>query len=583
MNELHELKLYKRRCELYLRALWGRDFSLHQAANEHDTNNDLISLSYRIDNKIFLPAKVLLKKSSLHYYRAASLHAAAHQVYGADSFEIKELNFMQRSLIGLIEDLRVELLAIRSFPGLRKIWLRFHSSIEQSPVNAINLMRRLSFSVLDPCYQDTHHWVNKGKNLLLTNLKNLTEQSLSIDVGLSLANDLGQMRIPLNSGRYEQGILYRDDNRSLWQESIDQQQQAAVSNKNQDSLTIKNKLKESDKGVRLKLSHDNAEQGQGFYIKQHDQAAFEYRQHTQEKSTELTLYPEWSYQKKILQKNWCTVREKQADAGSESEIEEVFARNHIVRSRLRYIAKKLLTAKQQRIRKVEEGDEVDLDPMINSMVAMRMNESPDPRVFMRNAYRQSKTLAISILLDLSESTNESIDGTDYSISLMIRDAVLLLGETLSIADEQFSISGFCSNGRHEVYVNHFKNFDESFEQSKARLSTVRGQYSTRLGAAIRNTADYLAKQPAKKKLLLVVTDGAPSDIDVFDRHYLDHDSWHAVQSLASQGIKPFCFNLDSRSDHVTEHIFGKGRYKTLDQLTHLPDILFEVYMRYGRH
>jgi nitric oxide reductase activation protein len=166
---------------------------------------------------------------------------------------------------------------------------------------------------------------------------------------------------------------------------------------------------------------------------------------------------------------------------------------------------------------------------------------------------------------------------------MIRDAVLLLGETLSIADELFSISGFCSNGRHEVYVNHFKNFNESFEQSKARLSTVRGQYSTRLGAAIRNTADYLAQQPSKMKLLLVVTDGEPSDIDVFDRHYLDHDSWHAVHSLANQGIKPFCLNLDSRSDQVMEHIFGRGKYMTLDQLHHLPEILFQVYMRYGRH
>lgn len=583
MSELHELKSHKRRCELYLRALWGKDFSLHQISDEHGFNNNLTPLSYRSDNQIFLPANISLNKCYLNYYRAASLHAAAHDVYGAECFEIKELNLMQRSMIGLIEDLRVELLAIKSFPGLRNVWLSFHSLIEVYPLNAINLMRRLSLSVLDPSHEDAHHWVNKGKNLFLSNLNNIKQQSLSIDVGLSLANDLGQMRLPLNSGRYEQGIIYRDDNRSLWQELIVHQQQAAVSNQIQESLTIQNKLKESQSGIQLKISHDDFKQGKGFFIREHEQAAFEYRQLIQDKTIESKLYPEWSYQKNLLQHNWCTVLEQQAEAGSENEVDEIFSRHHVVRNRLRYIAKKLLTAKQQRIRKVEQGDEIDLDPMINMMVAMRSNQSPDPRVFMRNAYRMSNTLAISILLDLSESTNESIEGSEYSLSLMMRDAVLLLGETLAIAGEQFSISGFCSNGRHEVYVNHFKNFNESFAQSKARLSAVRGQYSTRLGAAIRSTADHLAQQPARKKLLLVVTDGAPSDIDVFDRHYLDHDSWHAVHSLASQGIKPFCLNLDSRSDHIIEHIFGRGRHETIDQLNQLPDVLFKVYMRYGCH
>ena len=584
MNELLELKIHKRRCELYLRALWGKGFSIQQThKDEASPENNVSPLNYRVNNEIYLPAQVSLNHHYLNYYRAASLHAAAHEMYGAAAFEIKELNLMQRSLIGLVEDLRIELLAINSFPGLRKIWLSFHSLIEVYPVNAINLMRRLSRSVLDPCYEDTHQWVTKGKQFLLSNTHDLNQQSLSVDVGLSLANDLGQMRLPLNSGRYEQGIIYRDDNRSLWQELIDKQQQAAVSNQNQDSLSIQNKLQETEKGIQLKISHDNSTSGEGFYIKDHEQATFEYIQANKEKIVDSNLYPEWNYQKHILQSNWCTVFEKQAEAGSESEINKIFASHNIVRNRLRFIAKKMFTAKQQRIRKVEEGDEVDIDPMINAMIAVRMNQLPDPRVFMRNEYRHNKSLAISILLDLSESTNEIIDGSQQSISLMIRDAVLLLGETLSIADEQFSITGFCSSGRHQVYINHFKKFNENFDQTKARLSTIRGQYSTRLGAAIRNTADYLAQQPASKKLLLVLTDGAPSDIDVFDPQYLDHDSWHAVHSLASKGIKPFCLNLDSRSDNVIEHIFGRGKYKTLDQLNRLPEILFQVYMRYGRH
>ena len=76
MNELLELKAYKRKCELYLRALWGKDFSVQQASeDESSSDNDLFPLSYRVKNEIYLPAKVSLNQ---HYYRASSSHAAAY-------------------------------------------------------------------------------------------------------------------------------------------------------------------------------------------------------------------------------------------------------------------------------------------------------------------------------------------------------------------------------------------------------------------------------------------------------------------------------------------------------------------------
>jgi nitric oxide reductase activation protein len=81
----------------------------------------------------------------------------------------------------------------------------------------------------------------------------------------------------------------------------------------------------------------------------------------------------------------------------------------------------------------------------------------------------------------------------------------------------------------------------------------------------------------------VITDGAPSDIDVFDRQYLEYDSWQAVKSLTSKGIKPFCLNLDGRADRAIEHIFGKGHYETLEHLNRLPEVLSRIYMKHGRH
>lgn len=580
MNELLELKNIKRSTELYLRALWARGFCIDSSVAEYESAT---VNSYIENNKIALPQSISVKPFYVKYYRAAATHAAAHMMYTSYDFVQDDYNLMQRSIVGLVEDLRVELLATREFPGLRKLWLDFHQLQQVYPDNALNLMLRLSRSVLDTGYQDIHQWVTKGRQLILDNLDNLSCQDISLDIGLKLANDLGQMRLPLNSGRYEQKILYRDDNRFLWKKIKAHQQQSEVTADNKTSLIHKNKMKESDKGVELNISDKDFTPGNSLYIHKKEKAGFEYKEYSQTSADKNVLHPEWDYRSQQLKQNWCTLIEKRAPKGSTDTINNIFLSNKETLNRLRYLARKLQTEKQQIQRKMQEGDEFDFDPMIQSMVSIRRKQIPDTRVFVRNEYRQTKSLAISILLDLSESTNQVVNGSNYTVSELLRDAVLLLGETLTIADECFSISGFASNGRHEVNYIKFKNFADVFDKNKTRLAEIKGEYSTRLGAAIRHSAQELAQQASEKKLLLVITDGAPSDIDVFDQRYLDEDCWQAVKSLAGMGIKPFCLNLDSNADSVIEHIFGKGRYETLAHLNRLPDVLSRIYIRYGRH
>ncbi|MDH5396137.1 MAG: hypothetical protein OEW97_07660, partial [Gammaproteobacteria bacterium] len=498
MKALLELKDCKRSIELYLRALWNKGFSL-----QFSKNDNTVLYSYLAEHQIYLPEHVLINSRHSNYYRAAATHISAHIKYSQQAFEVKELNLLQRSIIDLIEDLRVELLAIEKFPGLRKIWLEFHVMQQVSPDSALNLVKRLSRSVLDPTYHDPHQWVIKGKKLIQKNLHRLKDQSLSLELGLSLANDLGQMRLPLNSGRYENALLYRDDNRHLWQDIAEHTQQAEVSGHTEEVVIQQKKLLETTEGKQIELANNEYSRGQGLHINYKENASFEYCQLSHSKIISTIIYPEWDYRLKLLKQNWCTLIERQAVAGSDEKIDEIFLLHQNTLNRLRHIAKRLQVEKQQRIRKIQEGDDIDFDPMINAMVAMRMGQDPDTRVFVRNEYRQSKSLAISILLDLSESTNQMTG--DVSITQMLRDAVLLLGETLTIADEQFSISGFSSNGRHEINYLNFKKFSESFNASKTRLADIQGEYSTRLGTAIRHSAQSLAQQNARKKLLLVIT------------------------------------------------------------------------------
>lgn len=577
MNESIPLKSCKRSIELYLRALWGNGFSLQCA----ESGKGLAS-GYLVGNVIRLPEQVPWTYTH-QYYRAAATHAALHNIYGHVPFEKKDLNLMQRTMIGLVEDLRVELLAINQFPGLRNLWIGLHEIQSAVPDSAQHLMLRLSLAVLDDQYEDKHQWIIKGRQIILNEMNKPDNPDLSLRVGLRLANDMGQMRLPLNSGKHEQPVCYRDDNSCLWQDSISIPQQGVMASASIDSSVNQSKLRESYDGLQIELSEDYAQAGPGFNIRRVEGSDFDYQQYHNRAPIEKIFYPEWDYRTQILKQKWCTVIESRSPLCSAEKVTDIFATHKVVLSRLRQVAIKLRAEKMQRVRKTESGDELDFDPMISAMVALRSDEVPDMRIFMQSHYRKIKSLAISILLDLSESTNEVIASANASISSLIRDAVLLLGETLTIADEKFSVSGFSSNGRHEVNINSFKKFNESFDDSKTRLSDIRGLHSTRLGTAIRHSGYHLAQQPETRKLLLVITDGVPSDIDVFDRYYLEHESRHAVQALKGSGIKSFCINLNSLADPVIEHIFGKGRYETLDRLDRLPEVLSYIYLRHVRH
>ena len=144
--------------------------------------------------------------------------------------------------------------------------------------------------------------------------------------------------------------------------------------------------------------------------------------------------------------------------------------------------------------------------------------------------------------------------------------------------DEFAIAGFSSNTRHEVRYQHIKGYAEHWDDGvKGRLGAMEAGWSTRMGAALRHAAHYLKTRKADKKLMLVLTDGEPHDIDVDDPRLLIEDTHKAVQELDRQEIYTYCINLDARADEYVRDIFG-NRFTVIDRVERLPERLPQLFM-----
>jgi nitric oxide reductase activation protein len=237
-----------------------------------------------------------------------------------------------------------------------------------------------------------------------------------------------------------------------------------------------------------------------------------------------------------------------------------------------------------RIRYQEEGSELDLDVAIRSLIDFKGGATPDPRINMSHT-TCGRDITVLLLLDLSESLNQKVGagGTaGQTILELSQEAVSLLAWAIDCLGDPCAIAGFRSNTRHEVRYQHIKGFSERWDDTvKARLAAMEAGWSTRMGAALRHAGHYLAPRQTAKKILLLLTDGEPADIDVAEPQHLRADAKKAVGELAAQGITTFCLSLDPKADDYVRDIFGNN-WRVLDRIERLPETLPSLYLELTR-
>jgi len=292
-------------------------------------------------------------------------------------------------------------------------------------------------------------------------------------------------------------------------------------------------------------------------------------------------YPEWDYQTQTYRPDWVSLYEALHPSGNPAIIDDLLTKHAALAKRLKRLLDLLKPQDKVRIRYQEDGSELDLDVAIRSLIDFKGGATPDPRINMSHR-TDGRDITVMVLLDLSQSLNEKVAGSQQTILELSQEAVSLLAWAIEALGDPFAIAGFHSDTRHEVRYHHIKGFSERWDDSvKARLAAMEAGWSTRMGAAIRHAGHYLSHRQSDKKILLLLTDGEPADIDVTDGDYLRHDAKRAVGELATQGVTVFCLSLDPNADDYVSDIFG-SHWQVLDRIERLPEQLPLLYLSLTR-
>jgi nitric oxide reductase NorD protein len=575
----------QRRINMYLRALWARDFFMRPTSGDFES---------REGYKPFIEAYFMHLPdafddyegvSGLELYRAAAAHCAAHLVYTQQPISAEGLNPMQMGVIAVIEDARVETLAISKFPGLKKLWASLHKVTPEQSDSLGDYLNRLARALLDESYKDDDAWVAQGralfKSYLSENPAKLDTNHTSWEIGVQLAHALHEKRIPFNPRTDVLTAPYRDDNRYFWEfEEFDFDQAQAAGYDSQKQVRKYVNVIEMANEVDTELAGDDAQEiwvlGSELFPYEDMGVSFNDME-GKEPLSDPFHYAEWDYQIQLERPSWVTVQERRAKSGELQIIDDITDNNKRIISRMKFLLDAMQPQGVTRIRKLEDGDEIDINAAIASVIDMRMGMQPDPRIMMRSV-RKVRDISVLVLLDLSESTNEKVPGQDYTVLELTRQATVLLADAINKVGDPFAIHGFSSDGRNDVQYLKFKDFDQEYnEVPKARLAGMTGQLSTRMGAAIRHAGHYLKMQKSSKKLLMVITDGEPADIDVRDPQYLRYDAKKAVEEVGRNGVMTYCMTLDPRADQYVSRIFGVRNYMVVDHVERLPEKLPLLY------
>jgi len=236
-----------------------------------------------------------------------------------------------------------------------------------------------------------------------------------------------------------------------------------------------------------------------------------------------------------------------------------------------------LTAVRVWQRSRPEGCEIDLDAYLRYAADRAAGVQASAQDLYRDLRCGQRDLACLLLADLSLSTDAWINDQQRVIDV-IRDSLFLFAEALSACGDRFAIYGFSSRKRDPIRFHQLKTFGERYNAAiRGRIQAIKPGYYTRMGAAIRQATTLLQQQSASQRLLLILTDGKPNDLDNYEGRYGIEDTREAIREARALGLRPFCVTIDAHANEYLPHLFGASDYVVIRRPAQLPRKLPQLY------
>ena len=502
-----------------------------------------------LDDKTMAVPDIYVNKnnvSGLNRYRATLAHMMAHKRWSGKLMADNYAPQMQL-MVSVFEDARVDVLAMRLYPGLRKYFFALHPYPKKNACDGqhVSTLRyrasRMSRTLIDPNFDPKDGLMKElredFKRLLANDSESSTQEMSNLGTKYFIQSRMDSDSLP-NIYFYDTEVGYHDDNRCFWHHYEEYDEADEI---------IPNEYQKNDEIIN---SIDNLPP---------------------------RYYDEWDYVSQSYRPDWTTVYERLHPSGDANKIDQLMGKHGELAKRLKRLIEVLKPQNKKRIRFQEEGEELDLDMALRSLIDFKSGQAPDLRINY-NYTHDSRNIAVMLLVDSSESLNKINEVTGQSLLELSQEALAITAWTINEIGDKFAIAGFSSDTRSQVRYQHIKGFSESYgNEVKARIAAMDASYSTRMGAAMRHAAHYLESQVAEKKLMIVLTDGEPADVDVKDPLTLIKDTKKAVEELKTKGIYTYCITLDKNADDYVNDIFA-NHYTVIDHVDKLPEQLPKVFL-----
>ena len=290
-------------------------------------------------------------------------------------------------------------------------------------------------------------------------------------------------------------------------------------------------------------------------------------------SAKLT-YPEWDARAGGYLPDHVCVLASTAEARQDFED---YARDPRAARRIRSVRRQFEALRPGRVttRGFLDGDALDLDATVRAQVDWKATGQGTQRIWTQTR-PEARDLAVSILLDVSRSTESAVSGR--AVIDIEREALDAMAWGLDACGDDFAINAFSSLKRHRVYVQNCKRFDEPMSRLvEERIGGLKPGFYTRLGAAMRHASAELATQSRKRKLLLVITDGKPNDLDHYEGRHGIEDTRMAVREARRAGQSVFGVTVDKTAKSWFPHLFGKDGFEVVPNPDKLTQALPQIY------